>query len=171
VHCAAEGGNLGLVQWLVEDLLCPLYDAEDAPLLTQAHDSVLGVAARHRRAEVMRWLVVARGSRVNEVGDKGMLWATLDFLLRDDPPLPAPPSARAHAGGCRPAPHGEPGAAQHAKAAVCGVQGQGKAVASGLVFRRSAREESKAEAPATNECIVCMVSQSVSQSVSWSVRW
>ncbi len=82
VHCAAEGGDLDLLRWLVDELGCPLYDADAAPLLTQQGDSVLGVAARHHRVSVMRWLVQIKECKISEIGERQQLWNTIDFLLR-----------------------------------------------------------------------------------------
>jgi hypothetical protein len=66
VHCAAEGGSLELLQWLVEDLGCPLYNAQEQPLVTHQGDSVLAVAARHGHCHVMRWLVLSKECKVRD---------------------------------------------------------------------------------------------------------
>lgn len=82
VHLAAEGGGLGLLRWLVDELRCPLYDEDDQPLRTQpGGDSVLGVASRHKHAHVMRWLVHAKACKVAEIADRGQLLAAVEFLL------------------------------------------------------------------------------------------
>lgn len=82
MHLAAEGGSLPLLRWLVDELGCPLYDEEDRPLCTQPRgDSVLGVAARHRHAHVMRWLVAAKQCKVSEIADRAQLVAAVEFLL------------------------------------------------------------------------------------------
>jgi len=85
VHCAAEGGNLELLRWLVDELRCPLYETTDgaAPLLTQKGDSVLGVAARYEMTSVMRWLVTVKECNISEIADRQQLWGTIDFLLRE----------------------------------------------------------------------------------------
>lgn len=82
VHLAAEGGSLGLLCWLVDELGCPLYDEEDQPLRTQPRgESVLGVASRHKHAHLMRWLVQAKECKVAEIGDRAQLLAAVEFLL------------------------------------------------------------------------------------------
>lgn len=85
VHCAAEGGDLELLRWLVDELGCPLYETTDgaAALVTQKGDSVLGVAARYQRTEVMRWLVTVKECKISEIADRQQLWETIEFLLRN----------------------------------------------------------------------------------------
>jgi len=84
VHCAAEGGNLDLLRWLVNEFGCPLYETADgaSPLLTHRGDSVLGVASRHRRVTIMRWLVQEKGCKISEIIERRQLWDIIDFLLK-----------------------------------------------------------------------------------------
>ncbi|KAM3577540.1 hypothetical protein VYU27_000703 [Nannochloropsis oceanica] len=86
VHCAAEGGNLEVLRWLIDELGCPLYETTDgaAPLVTQKGDSVLGVAARYQRTAIMRWLVTVKGCKTSEIVCRQLLWGTIDFLLREE---------------------------------------------------------------------------------------
>ena len=86
VHCAAEGGSLEVLRWLIDELGCPLYETTDgaAPLVTQKGDSVLGVAARYQRTAIMRWLVTVKGCKTSEIADRQQLWGTIDFLLREE---------------------------------------------------------------------------------------
>ncbi|CAM9937849.1 unnamed protein product [Ascophyllum nodosum] len=68
VHCAAAGGNVKLISWLVDDLGCGLFsDAQNkTPLRDQRQLTVLGAAAVHGQVQTMRYLV-GKGCCVSEI--------------------------------------------------------------------------------------------------------
>lgn len=72
VHCAAEGGNLNILRWLIDVHFCPiqihltgdssstrnLRGVSDSPILTSKGRSVLSIAMENLSVDMMRYLVV-----------------------------------------------------------------------------------------------------------------
>lgn len=85
VHCAAEGGNLNLLGWLLEDCHCPLYQDynKTVALGNGRSESVLGIAAREGNLDMMRYLIFTQRCRVNEINSLPSLWLALDKLLHE----------------------------------------------------------------------------------------
>uniref|UniRef100_A0A7S4AH86 FYVE-type domain-containing protein n=1 Tax=Pseudo-nitzschia australis TaxID=44445 RepID=A0A7S4AH86_9STRA len=92
IHCAIEGGNLNIVQWLMEDHFCPVKVIrtsgsggvkrtkkganQDYPILTSKNRSVLTIAMDNLHVKVLRYLVVDKGVSIYESRDlKGSLRA------------------------------------------------------------------------------------------------
>jgi hypothetical protein len=90
VHCAAQGGNLDLFKWLVEKRYCCLettttdpYDGESIkrPLLNNANQSVLNIAAKYGHKDIMTYLVQVHKCSVTEIVYLPALWRALHCAL------------------------------------------------------------------------------------------
>lgn len=94
VHCAASGGNLNLLRWLVEDKKCALFDRASASspvqrcLRTASGLSVLAVAAQQGHLHIMRYLVHEKHCPLGEVIDAAVLQRGLHAALEAPGPLP-----------------------------------------------------------------------------------
>lgn len=95
VHCAVIGGNLDLLQWLVDEHCCPIKSvrvsgktrngsATYTPIVTSKGRSLLGIAMEHANVPVIRYLVVKKG--ISLAGEKditpAMLITNLEAVLR-----------------------------------------------------------------------------------------
>lgn len=104
IHCAAAGGNLDLLRWLVDVHHCPIklvrtgnkHNKErgvDEPILTSKGRTVLGLAMSSQRVDVLRYLVSEKGMSVHEVKELKTsllaLEAVLNAFPRDYDDLPA----------------------------------------------------------------------------------
>lgn len=85
VHCAAEGGNLDLLRWLMEEKYCPIFkDATKTLALgTAKRESVLGVAASKGHVTILRYLLIVQGAQVTECTNMNALWLCLDKVLKE----------------------------------------------------------------------------------------
>ncbi|CAM9924888.1 unnamed protein product [Ectocarpus sp. 4 AP-2014] len=85
VHCAASGGNLNILAWLVDDRCCPLFlDREKKIALGDSRRlSVMGAAAASGHVQIMRYLAFTQGCKVTEIRDMGSLWSALEKCLYD----------------------------------------------------------------------------------------
>ncbi|CAM9511280.1 unnamed protein product [Ectocarpus sp. 8 AP-2014] len=85
VHCAAAGGNVSLMMWLVEDRCCPTFmdDEKTMPHLDGAGRSVMAAAADSGRVEMMRYLTFTQPSAVSGMG-MAPFWRGLQACLRND---------------------------------------------------------------------------------------
>jgi hypothetical protein len=90
VHCAVEGGNLGILRWLIDDHFCPIKlhptkrakrAGPDIPILTSKGRSVLGIAFERLKIDVMRYLVVECGVSVYESKDLKSALRALEAAL------------------------------------------------------------------------------------------
>lgn len=108
VHCAALGGNLQLLRWLVDAHCCPIKSVRVSgktkdsagkytPIVTSKGRSLLGIAMEKGNVSMIRYLVVKKG--ISLAGEKdittSMLIQNLDAALRllpDD----SRPSRRQH---------------------------------------------------------------------------
>jgi hypothetical protein len=89
VHCAALGGNIRLLKWLVDDNCCPIKSlrvsggGRDAsgtytPIVTSKGRSLLGIAMENRNVDIIRYLVVHKG--ISLAGERDI---TFEMLLRN----------------------------------------------------------------------------------------
>jgi hypothetical protein len=104
VHMAAYGGDLEVLKWLLEELLCPLYEdssvtiatgevVDAQPLVTSTGLTCFGIAAKQGNVEMMEYLASQHGAKVTEVSDIRVLWTALHAALDipgDPPSLPGP---------------------------------------------------------------------------------
>jgi hypothetical protein len=98
VHCAADGGNLHLVRWLIEEHFCPITvhntkatkrgggghfpdHGNDSSILTSKGRSVLSIAMENLKVDMMRYLVVERSVSVYECKDVKSALAALEAAL------------------------------------------------------------------------------------------
>ncbi|CAM9885843.1 unnamed protein product [Ectocarpus sp. 4 AP-2014] len=83
VHCAAAGGNVGLLSWLVEELGCPIFTDSDkkVPIRDLRSLTVLGAAAVNGQVQAMRYLVNQQGCSVLEIKHLPTLKIALDACL------------------------------------------------------------------------------------------
>lgn len=89
VHCAALGGNLELLKWLVDENCCPIKsvrvsgrcrDSSNSftEISTSKGRSLLGIALENRNVGIVRYLVVEKGIQLG--GEKDI---TMDTLCRN----------------------------------------------------------------------------------------
>ncbi|CBJ32496.1 conserved unknown protein [Ectocarpus siliculosus] len=85
VHCAAAGGNVSLMMWLLEDRCCPIFmdDEKTMPHLDGAGRSVMAAAADSGRVEMMRYLTFTQPSAASGMG-MAPFWRGLQACLRND---------------------------------------------------------------------------------------
>lgn len=86
VHCAAAGGNVRLLSWLLEDRCCPVYadPKKMIPLRDNQHRSVMEAAAASGRTEVMRYLVTTKMFKPQNIEIIEDLWYALEMSLLED---------------------------------------------------------------------------------------
>jgi len=100
VHCAAEGGNIQLLQWLVDIHFCPIKQAgsgskgkksrkaSTALIQTSKGRTVLDIAMTNQRVDILRYLVVDKGICIyDNVKDLKTSLGALEAVLNV---LPAP---------------------------------------------------------------------------------
>mmetsp|Transcript_4761 Transcript_4761/g.11595 ORF Transcript_4761/g.11595 Transcript_4761/m.11595 type:complete len:747 (+) Transcript_4761:220-2460(+) len=97
IHCAVEGGNLHIVQWLMEDHFCPVKVIrtggnrskkganQDCPIITSKNRSVLTIAMDNLHVRVLRYLVVDKGVSVYESKDLNGSLRALEAVLNELP--------------------------------------------------------------------------------------
>lgn len=97
IHCAAQGGNLELFKWLIEKRYCCVtttstdpYSDEvvTRPLLNNASQSVLTIAAKYGHKDIMNYLVQTMKCNVTEITYLPALWRALHCALGAPGPLP-----------------------------------------------------------------------------------
>lgn len=94
-QCAALGGNLELLKWLVDDNCCPIKsvrvsgrsrDSSNSftEISTSKGRSLLGIALENRNVGIVRYLVVEKGIQLSGEKDITMdtLCRNLDLVLR-----------------------------------------------------------------------------------------
>ncbi len=86
VHCAAHGGNLKLLIWLIEDRHCQIFlDAEKkAALGDGSKRSVLAIAARLGNLGMVRYLLAVQKCNIREVTELPALWRIIDCLFKEE---------------------------------------------------------------------------------------
>ncbi len=92
IHCAAEGGSLDLLEWLVEVHFCPLKRIRtsnriknqhaDELITTSKGRSVLEIAMANQSVEILRYLVCDKGISVDGVKDLTVALKALEAVLR-----------------------------------------------------------------------------------------
>jgi len=96
IHCAAVGGKLDIVRWLIEERFCPIKKvtdgtrkgkkAIDSPILTSKGRSILAIAMAYRNVDILRYLVVEKNVSVHEIKDLPMALRALETVLPQVPP-------------------------------------------------------------------------------------
>jgi hypothetical protein len=89
VHCAVLGGNLSLLQWLVESQGCPLSMQRDIGLhrklnsvQTSASRTLLDLAMSGRvRVDILQYLI-QHGFSIDDVKDHSLVPKTLEAMLK-----------------------------------------------------------------------------------------
>ncbi len=95
IHCAAEGGSLEILQWLVEIHFCPLKRIRtsnrnksqhtDELITTSKGRSVLEIAMANQNVDILRYLVNDKNVDVTGVKDLGIALKALEAVLRAPP--------------------------------------------------------------------------------------
>ncbi len=95
VHCAAHGGNLRLLMWLIEDRHCQIFvDAKSKVALGDGlRRSVLGIAARGGHLGMTRYLLAVQKCNISEVTELPALWRIIMALLEEEGKAHPPPAA------------------------------------------------------------------------------
>lgn len=88
VHCAAQGGNLDILRWLLEDRMCPIKSPGEGPLMTTEGMSVFAIAAYYGHVSIMRYVVHRHGAAVTEISEASVLHRALHAALEAPGPLP-----------------------------------------------------------------------------------
>ena len=92
IHCAAEGGSLEILQWLVEVHFCPLKRIRtsnrnksqhtDELITTSKGRSVLEIAMANQNVDILRYLVNDKDVDVAGIRDLGIALKALEAVLR-----------------------------------------------------------------------------------------
>lgn len=93
IHCAVQGGNLDILQWLVEVHFCPLKrirtgnnknksEQADELITTSKDRSVLEIAMADQNVEILRYLVNERNIAVVGIRDLNVALKALEAVLR-----------------------------------------------------------------------------------------
>ncbi|CAM9281402.1 unnamed protein product [Laminaria digitata] len=87
VHCAAAGGNVVLLSWLVDELGCSLFADGDLkkPLRDLRNLSVLGAAAVNAQVQTMRYLVNTKRCSLFEITHLPTMKKALEACLHVAP--------------------------------------------------------------------------------------
>jgi len=96
IHCAAEGGNLDLLRWLVDVHYCPISlvrtgnkkpekENNNTPIITSKGRSVLNIAMSKQRVEMMRYLVTEKNVSIYEIKDLKTSLRALEAVLMSFP--------------------------------------------------------------------------------------
>ena len=93
LHACAEGGNLKLFKWLVEEKFCPLYsndynNVEETPLLNLLGESCLAIATKYGNIDIMKYLIQEKGCVVTEISSLNVALRGLYCLLDSRGPVP-----------------------------------------------------------------------------------
>jgi FYVE zinc finger/Zinc finger, C3HC4 type (RING finger) len=93
IHCAAEGGNIQILRWLIDDHFCPIKvhitskkisnttAMADSPIRTSKGRTVLSIAIESLKVEMMRYLVVELGISIYECKDLRPTLSALEAAL------------------------------------------------------------------------------------------
>mmetsp|Transcript_17777 Transcript_17777/g.26935 ORF Transcript_17777/g.26935 Transcript_17777/m.26935 type:complete len:724 (-) Transcript_17777:24-2195(-) len=95
IHCAAAGGKLEIVKWLIEERFCPIRRVSggtkkgkkgfDTPILTSKRRSILAIAMANRNVDVLRYLVIEKNVDVHDIKDLSMALRALERVLAEVP--------------------------------------------------------------------------------------
>ena len=86
VHCAVLGGNIKVLQWLVDTQLCPLSVTKEnghaLSLQTSASRTLLDLAMTGRpKVDILRFLI-SHGLSITDVKDSALAPKTLQYVLK-----------------------------------------------------------------------------------------
>ena len=93
IHCAAEGGNIQILRWLIDDHFCPIKvhmasktntgiaSMADSPIRTSKGRTVLSIAVESLKVDMMRYLVVELGISIYECKDLRPALSALEAAL------------------------------------------------------------------------------------------
>ena len=93
IHCAAEGGNIQILRWLIDDHFCPIKihstskksanttAMADSPIRTSKGRTVLSITIESLKVEMMRYLVVELGVSIYECKDLRPALSALEAAL------------------------------------------------------------------------------------------
>ena len=93
IHCAAEGGNIQILRWLIDDHFCPIKvhltskkstntnTMALSPIRTSKGRTVLSIAIESLKVEMMRYLVVELGISIYECKDLRPTLSALEAAL------------------------------------------------------------------------------------------
>ena len=87
LHACAEGGNVKLFKWLVEEKFCPLW-IDDTPLLNATKQTCLAIATKHGNIGIMKYLIQEKGCVVTEITSLDVALRGLYCLLDSSGPVP-----------------------------------------------------------------------------------
>lgn len=92
IHCAAEGGSLDLLEWLVEVHYCPLkrirtgnrqkIEHSDEMITTSKGRTVLDIAMASQNVDIIRYLVNDKGIDIHGIKDLNVALAALEAVLK-----------------------------------------------------------------------------------------
>ena len=95
IHCAAQGGNLKLLRWLVDVHYCPISlvrtgnkkidGCENQPIVTSKGRSILNIAMSAQKVEMIRYLVKEKNLSVYEITDLKITQDALQAVLSHVP--------------------------------------------------------------------------------------
>lgn len=93
LHACAEGGNLKIFKWLVEEKFCPLWsndynNIEESPLLNSQGESCLAIASKYGNIDIMKYLIQEKGCVVTEISSLNVALRGLYCLLDSHGPVP-----------------------------------------------------------------------------------
>mmetsp|Transcript_40811 Transcript_40811/g.98419 ORF Transcript_40811/g.98419 Transcript_40811/m.98419 type:complete len:661 (-) Transcript_40811:247-2229(-) len=97
IHCAAQGGNINILRWLLEDHFCPIKRVvrsssskkggkSDVMIRTSKDRTVLSIALSSMNVEMIRYLVVDCGVSIYEAKDLQAALRSLEAALHLLPP-------------------------------------------------------------------------------------
>eukprot|EP00298_Acanthocystis_sp_HF-20_P002607 c13015_g1_i1.p1 GENE.c13015_g1_i1~~c13015_g1_i1.p1 ORF type:complete len:522 (+),score=226.75 c13015_g1_i1:48-1613(+) len=81
IHCAALGGNVTILRWLVHEMNCPIVVEENRPLCTKDGLSILALASERKHAHVVYVCIREFGCSATEVQDRGVLQGILTAFV------------------------------------------------------------------------------------------
>ncbi len=150
VHCAAHGGNLRLLRWLIEDRHCPIFldNSKTVALGDKLRHSVLSKAARQGHLDMVYYLMKVQKCNISEVTELPPLWNIITDLLKEEGKVNAPPTTSSPL----PLPFALPCPDVPFTGAVVSYASE---VAEMIPSAPSVMEEAAAPFTAENECIVC----------------
>eukprot|EP00752_Nemacystus_decipiens_P003484 g3217.t1 len=161
VHCAAAGGNLNILAWLVDDRCCPLFlDREKKIALGDSRrQSVMGAAAAAGHIQIMRYLAFTQGCKVTEIRNMQSLWGALEKCLYDGANVvPESGTHRSHRNGGSGSPSCSGGGGGGGSSGGGGGGGVGYPSSSGAQGSGGGSGGAEVAAPSVGDddaCIVC----------------
>jgi FYVE zinc finger/Zinc finger, C3HC4 type (RING finger) len=171
VHCAVEGGNLGIVQWLIDDHFCPIkiFTTGSNPvvkrssrrteslILTSKGRSVLTIALDSTNVDMLRYLVVDCGLALQDVRDVKTTVRALEAALYAMPAvLGQLPSTRPTTPHCTRWDHASFDEFSEPSSLGADEHLFGDVESTGMMSTKSARtSSSRNNGGGTDSCIIC----------------